>query len=255
MLNWKVLATTVALVALGATSVHAQVESDPVARLNQIGRHLGRATVCEKFGFDVHNERVETLANNAVAFGVRAGFSESLSGTYIQNAMNQAMQQAQQDIEEMSEVSQEDGPRFAENINTQARKIVSACRAAANDPMTKSIISAPSSSDETLVHVFADEVLMPTGLASWQTPYINAGADVVQAVAVCANHLTRAQSDAYVAELYAPNRFPVAVEEKARAYFDFWKQKGRESMAELNLDATQCNRLLTGRAAKLKAAR
>ncbi|MBO9543011.1 hypothetical protein [Caulobacter sp.] len=255
MLNWKVLATTVALTALGATSVQAQVESDPVMRLNQIGRHIGRATVCEEFGFDVHKERVEALAVDAIAVGVRGGFSENLSGTYVQNAMNQAMQQAQQDIQAMSAVDQKDGARFAENIRTQARKIVSACRAAANDPMTRTIIEAPSSSDETLVREFADKVLTPAGQASWQTPYINAGADVVQAVAVCANHLTRAQSDAYVAELYAPNRFPLAIEEKAMTYFDFWKQKGRESMAELDLDATQCNRLLTTRAAALKAAR
>jgi hypothetical protein len=255
MLSWKVLAVTAVFSALCATSAQAQVETDPVARLNQLGRLIGHTTGCEQFGFEVHNDQIEALANDAISIGARAGFSEELSGTYLQNAMRQAMQQVQQDIKAMSAVSQEDGARFVENIHTQARKIVSACRATARDPMTQAIISNPSSSDETLVRNFSDEVLMPTGLASWQTPYINAGADIVQAVAACATHLTRAQSDAYVAELYAPNRFSVAVEDKARAYFDFWKQKGRDGMSDLDLDATQCNRLLTTRAAALKAAR
>lgn len=254
MLKWKILAVATALTSLCAASAQAQVETDPVARLNQLGRHIGRATVCQEFGFEVHSDRVEALANDAIAIGVRAGFSEELSGTYVQNAMNQAMAQAQQEIKAMSAVDQAEEARFVENIHAQARKIVSACRAAANDPMTDAIIEAPSSSDEILVRNFSDQILMPAGLTSWQTPYIRAGADLVQAVAICAAHLTRAQSDAYVAELYAPNRFSMAVEDKAIAYFDFWKQKGRDSMSDLDLDATQCNRLLTTRAAALKAA-
>lgn len=136
MLNWKILAVATALTSLCAASAQAQVETDPVARLNQLGRHIGRATVCQEFGFEVHSDRVEALANDAIAIGVRAGFSEELSGTYVQNA----------------------------------------------------------------------------------------------------------------------NRFSMAVEDKAIAYFDFWKQKGRDSMSDLDLDATQCNRLLTTRAAALKAA-
>lgn len=255
MLDWKTLAFTATLGALCATSAQAQVETDPVLRLNEIGRHIGRVTVCNEFGFKVHTDRVEAVANQTIAFGVRAGFSEDLSGTYVQNAMRQAIQQAQQDLAAMSAVSQKDEVRFVDSIHTQARRIVTACRAAAHDPMTSAIVEDPSSSDEVLVRKFSDEVLMPTGLASWQTPYIRAGADMVQAVAACGNHLTRAQSDAYVAELYAPNRFSVAVEDRARAYFDFWKQKGRESLADMDLDATQCTRLLTGRAAALKAAR
>jgi len=254
MSNWKIFVVATALASLRAASAQAQVQTDPVARLNQLGHHIGRATVCQEFGFEVHTDRVEALANDAIAIGVRAGFSEDLSGTYVQNAMQQAMTLAQQDIKAMSAVDQEDKARFVENIHTQTRKIISACRAAANDPMTAAIIEAPSSSDEILVRNFSDKILMPTGLASWQTPYIRAGADLVQAVAVCAAHLTRAQSDAYVAQLYAPNRFSMAVEDKAIAYFDFWKQKGRDSMSDLNLDATQCNRLLTTRAAALKAA-
>ncbi|PIB96642.1 hypothetical protein [Caulobacter sp. X] len=252
MLNWKILAVAL---ALAATSAHAQVAQDPVARLNQLGRYAGRATICEEFGFDVHKERVEAYANAAIALGQSAGFSETLSYTYVKNAMDQAMRQAQNDIKAMSGSGAEDEAALAANIRSQARIIIASCREVANDPAGRNIVSGPPLSDESLLRDVTDPLLTPTGYASWQTPYMRAGADMVQAVAVCATHLTRAQSNAYIAELYAPNRFPAAVEDKARQYFDFWMQKGRDEMGDMNLDATQCNRLLTGRAAALKAAR
>ena len=163
--------------------------------------------------------------------------------------------QAQADIKAMAQGDHEDEASLARDVRDRTRKIIATCREVARDPAGRDILSDSALSDEALLRKTTDAVLMPTGYASWQTPYMRAGADMVQAVAVCATHLTRAQSDAYVAELYAPNRFSVAVEDKARAYFDFWKQKGRDSLSDMDLDATQCTRLLTGRAAALKAAR
>jgi hypothetical protein len=253
MLNWKTLAMAAALGALSATSATAQVEQDPVARLNQLGRYAGQATVCQEFGFEVHQDRIEAYANDAIALGARAGFSETLSYTYIKNAMDHAMQQAQENIKAMSQGGHEDEASLAENVRNQARKIIATCREIAHDPAARDIVSDSPLSDDILVRNTTDAILMPTGYASWQTPYMRAGADMVQAVTVCSAHLTRAQADAYLAELYAPNRFPLKVEDKAHAYFDFWKEQ--DKLSDMDLDATQCARLLTGRAAVLKAAR
>lgn len=253
MLNWKVVTLAVAVGAMSATSAFAQVEKDPVARLTQLGRYAGRATVCQEFGFSVHLDKVEDYANSAIAFGARAGLSEDLSYGYVKSAMDDAMRLAQLDIDAMAGDDQKDEAGIAQNARAQARKIIAACRQVARDPAGAAIVSDSALSDEVLLRKATDAVLMPTGYASWQTPYMRAGADMVQAVAVCAAHLTRDQSDAYLADLYAPNRFPPAVKDKAREYFDLWMQKGREMAADTDLDATQCNRLLTGRAAKLKA--
>lgn len=254
MLNWKVVATTVALVALGATSVQAQVEKDPVARLTQLGRNAGRATVCQHFGFQVHLDRVEDYANSAIALGLRAGLSEDLSYGYVKSAMDDNIRLAQLDIKAMEGDGQKDEAGIAQNARTQARKIIAACRAVARDPAGRTIVADSALSDEVLLRNATDTVLMPTGYASWQTPYMRAGADMVQAVAVCAALLTRDEADAYIAELYMPNRFPPAIKAKAREYFDFWQEKGREMAADTALSPTQCNRLLSGRAAALKAA-
>ncbi len=254
MSNWKTLTIAVMLGALSATSAVAQVETDPVARLNQLGRYAGRATVCQEFGFEVHQDRIETYANNAIALGVRAGLSEDLSYGYVKSAMDDAMRLAQIDIQEMAGGNHEDEASLAQNVRAKARKIIATCREVARDPAARSILSDSALSDDVLLRKATDAALMPTGYASWQTPYMRAGADMVQAVMVCARHLSRDQADAYLAGLYAPNRFPPAVRDKAREYLDFWKEKGRTEMADMDLDATQCDRLLTGRAAKLKAA-
>lgn len=253
MFKWSTLALAATLGLLGVHTARAQVEQDPVARLNQLGRYAGRATICGEFGFNVHQERVEAYANSAIALGARAGFSENLSYTYLKNAMDNAMRQAQADIKAMAAGDSEDEAALAQNVRAQARKIVGACREVARDPAGRTIVTDSPLSDDILVRDATDVPLMPTGYASWQTPYMRAGADMIQAVALCKPYLTRAQSDAYVAELYTPNRFPPAVEDKARAYFEFWKS--RDELSDMKLDATQCNRLLTGRAATLKAAR
>jgi hypothetical protein len=254
MLNWKVMALAATLGAMSATSALAQVEKDPVARLTQLGRNAGRATVCQEFGFQVHLDRVEDYANSAIALGMRAGLSEDLSYGYVKSAMDDNMRLAELDVKAMAGHDQEDEAGIAQNLRAQARKIIATCREVARDPAGRTIVSDSALSDEALLRKVTDIALMPTGHASWQTPYMRAGADMVQAVAVCASHLTRDQADAYIAELYAPTRFPPAIKDKAREYFDFWKEKGRDMAVDTALDATQCNRLLTGRAAKLKAA-
>lgn len=254
MLNWKVVAMAATLGALSATSAMAQVETDTEARLQQLGRYAGRATICQHFGFEVHQDQVEDYANTAIAKGVRAGLSEDLAYGYMRSAMDDAMRLAQIDLKDMGGGGQEDEAGIAQNARAKARKIIATCREVARDPAGRSIVTDSALSDDVLLRKATDDVLMPTGYASWQTPYMRAGADVVQAVAVCARHLNRAQADAYVAELYTPGRFPATVRGKALDYFDFWKTKGAEMAADTDLDATQCNRLLAGRAAKLKAA-
>ncbi|MET3664585.1 hypothetical protein [Caulobacter sp. 1776] len=254
MLNWKIAAMAAALGGICANSAAAQVETDTVARLNQLGRYAGHATICEHFGFQVHQDRVEGYANNAIALGQRAGLSEDLAYGYVKSAMDDAMRLAQIDIKEMAGGSHDDEASLAQNVRAKARKIITGCREVAHDPAGRSILSDSVLSDDILLRNATDAVLMPTGYASWQTPYMRAGADMVQAVAVCAGHLDRDQADAYLAGLYAPDRFPPAIRDKAREYLDFWKQKGREMAADTDLDATQCNRLLTTRAAALKAA-
>jgi len=254
MLNWKAVVLATMLGALSTNSAHAAVEKDTVARLSQLGRYAGRATVCPHFGFELHQDRIEDYANEAIALGQRAGLSEDLSYGYVKSAMDDAMRLAQLDIKDMANGHSEDEAGLAQQVRAQSRKIIATCREIARDPAGRTIVSDSALSDEVLLRNATDVALMPTGYASWQTPYMRAGADMVQAVAVCAAHLDRDKADAYLADLYAPNRFPVAVRAKAQEYFAFWSGKGRDMAADMDLDATQCNRLLTGRAAALKAA-
>jgi len=253
MLNWKTLATAAALGALSAASAVAQVQQDPVTRLNQLGRYAGLVAVCEKMGFQTQgdlNRYGETAAN----IGLKAGFSEDRSYTYVMNAQKAAQAAWQRDMQTIVDQEQDDDGKFATSIRNQVRDWVASCREIASDPIGRSLVTDSTSSNETLTRIAADKFLEPAGWASWQTPYIRAYGELAYGVGLCSAHLTNAQTDAYMAEFYKPATFAPAVAGKARTFIAQQLDDGRSNAAQMNLDATQCGRVLTGRAATLKTA-
>ncbi|PHY22275.1 hypothetical protein [Caulobacter sp. BP25] len=241
--------------ALWANSAEAQATTDLAKRLDQIGYHMGRGPSCGEFGFKVHGENVGAMAGEVIADAMGKGFSEDLAVGRLTNARDRGMQEFEQEMEQMTAFDMSDEARFAENTRRGVEKIVKSCRAIAKDPVTRVLVENPSVSDEDLVRELSDEMLAPAGLASWQTPYIRAGGDMIRAVTYCAAYLTRPQSDAYVAELYAPSRFPAGVRNKAVAYFDQLKRRAPRNSGNSRFDATECKGMLARDAEALKAAR
>lgn len=236
--------------ALWANS--AQATTDLAKRLDQIGYHMGRGPSCGEFGFKVHGEKVGGLAGEVIADAMGKGLSEDLVVARLVGARDRGMQEYEQEMAQMTAFDMSDEARFIENTRKGVGKIVKACRAIAKDSVTRVLVEDRPENDEDLVRDLSDEMLAPAGFASWQTPYIRAGADMIRAVTYCAQYLTRPQSDAYVAELYAPNRFPPAVRGKAMAYFD---QIERRAQRNSGFDAAECKGVIARNAEALKAAR
>lgn len=253
MFDWKTLAVAAAFGALSATSAHAGVEQDPVARLNQLGRYSGLVPVCEKVGFQTHGD-IERYGQAAAAIGIKAGFSSDLSYTYLMNAQKASQATWKRDMEAMVNSDQDKEGKFAAQTREQVRAWVMSCREIAADPIGQSLVTNSTSSNEALIQATADKFLEPAGWASWQTPYIRAYGELAYGVGICSAHLTSAQSDAYMAEFYKPTTFAPAVAGKARKFIAGQLDDGRSNAAQMNLDATQCGRVLTGRAATLKTA-
>ncbi|MDR6627255.1 hypothetical protein [Caulobacter segnis] len=241
--------------ALWANSAEAQATTDLAKRLDQIGYNMGRGPSCGEFGFKVHGENIGAMAGEVIADARGKGFSEDLAVSRLTNARDRATREVDQEMEQMTAFDMSDEALFAENTRRGVGKIVKSCRAIAKDPVTRVLVEDPPVSNEDLVRELSDEMLAPAGLASWQTPYIRAGGDMIRAVNYCAKYLTRPQSDAYVAELYAPTRFPPAVRGKAVAYFDQVKQRARRNSANSSFDAAECKGVVARNAEALKAAR
>lgn len=255
MRNWKDLAVTAMLGALWANSAEAQGATDLAKRLDQIGYHMGRGPSCGEFGFKVHGEKVGAMAGEVIADAMGKGVSEDFAVGRLMEARDRATREFEREMEQMTAFDMSDEARFAENTRRGVGKIVKSCRAIARDPVTRVLVEDPPASDEDLVRELSDEMLAPAGLASWQTPYIRAGGDMIRAVTYCAAYLTRPQSDAYVAELYAPSRFPPALRGKAVAYFDQVKRRAQRNSANSRFDAAKCKHVLASNAEALKAAR
>jgi hypothetical protein len=253
MSSWKVLAVAAAIGALGATSAQAAVEQDPAARLNQLGSYSGLMPVCEKMGFQTQGD-LRRYSEDAAGIGLKAGFSNDLSYTYVMNAQKSAQAVWQQEMQTMVDQEQDDDGKFAVNIRRQVLAWVSSCREIAADPIGRSLVANSASSNEVLAQRAADTFLEPAGWGSWQTPYIRAYGELAYAVGLCSARLTSAESDSYMADFYKPKTFAPAVAGKARIFIAKQLDDGRTNAEQMGLGVTQCSRILTGRAATLKTA-
>ena len=253
MLNWKTLAVATALGALSAPSAQAATEQDPAARLTQLGRYAGLVAVCEKMGFQTQGD-LDRYGETAANIGLKAGFSANLSYTYVMNAQKAAQAAWQQDMQAIVDEEPDEDGKFAAHVRDQVRAWVASCREIASDSIGRSLVTDSASSNEALTRAASDKLLEPAGWASWQTPYIRAYGELAYGVGLCSAHLTSARTDAYMAEFYKPATFAPAVAGKARTFIAQQLDDGRSNAAQMNLDATQCGRVLTDRAATLKTA-
>lgn len=259
MLGKTVLAAFASLAIAGLTPLHAQAQPSPggLKRLNELGGFVSEAVFCKTMGYETTQDfdRYNTAVKSE---GGRYGISGEVSSNYALAAMNAHTQTLKAELESATEglSAEEDAdvqaavPKFTAFASEHAQR----CHRIAADPVGSILVPEPAHEAETYSRQYADSLLILVGHASWQTPFIRTGGEVAEAVGLCEAHLTRTQADGYLVELYKPNRFSLAVEDKAREFFDSRRQRGRDLATDTALDATQCNRILTGRAARLKAA-
>jgi len=258
MLGKTVLAAAFASLAISGLA-HAQAQPSPggLKRLNELGGFVSEAVFCKKMGYEATGDfdRYDTAVK---AEGGRYGIGSEVSSSYALAAMNARTETLKAEFESatggLSAEEDADVQAAVPKLTAFTSERAQRCHRIAADPVGSILVPKPEHEAETYSRQYADSLLVLVGHASWQTPFIRAGGDVAEAVGICEAHLTRAQAEGYLVELNKPNRFSLAVEDKAREFFDSRRQQGRDLASDTALDATQCNRLLTGRAARLKAA-
>lgn len=253
------LAAFASLMIVGLAPIQAQAQPSPAGlkRLNELGGYISEAVFCKTMGYEI-TEEFDRFDNAIRSEGGRYGISPEVSSSYAEAAMNRRTQSLKAEFERaasgLSAEEEADVEAAVPQLTAFTLERAERCHQIAADPIGSILVPRPALAATSYSRQYADSLLVLVGYASWQTPFIRAGGDVAEAVGVCEAHLNRAQADAYLASLYKPNLFSVAVEDKAHEFFQSRRQRGRDVASDMSLDATQCTRLLTGRAAKLKAA-
>lgn len=254
MLRASTLGAFVLAAAIGGPATAAE---DPaaVARARSLGAFVAETPWCGKMGFKLNSE-MGAYGEAAVAEATRAGIGPSMAHTYVMSGMNNRLQVVQTETDALANASSADDDAALLKLVTETAQAKAAlCHAMANDPVGRLLVTAPTGQTPAAsARLVADGFLEAAGLASWQTPYIKAGGELSYAVGVCEAHLTQAQADAYLGNLYTPNRFTIGVEKKATTWFAWMRQNGSDQAAGINFSPEQCQKVLTGRAATLKAA-
>jgi hypothetical protein len=112
------------------------------------------------------------------------------------------------------------------------------CMQAASDPVFKQFLKMPEGFDlETAATQAADRLLEGGGLASWQTPGIQARGDLMMAAGTCRRLIGPTRSDA-IFQTYSHVK-----DSRQRTYYISSYDEGLKD-TELNLNATKCERLI-----------
>ena len=113
------------------------------------------------------------------------------------------------------------------------------CMEAPHDPIFSHIIGTPPGYDlAAAVTAFSDGLLENGGLASWQTPAIQARGDMMMLAGVCRARIGAARSDALVSQ------FGQTDDAQVRGYYRQAFDLGLAD-TELNFSLTQCERAIT----------
>lgn len=225
------------------TLAQSQAQQD---RIDQVSRFVVTAPMCNKLGMTV---------DPALPDKVEAAFKAETSAWSIAPAVLERLKGAS--IQRQSNVLKVDFEMASENAKTDAQlrqvsKVLTGygrtCLEAIRDPIFSQVMTAPPGFDlDRASTAMADSMLEAGGLASWQTPAIQARGDMMMVAGACRKRIGKARSDALVME-FGKSDSPRTREYYLKAFDDALNDP------ELDFDLIQCNRLVSRyRAAIAKA--
>lgn len=228
------LAAIVVIAATMPALAQSQAQQD---RIDEVSRFVVTAPICGKLGMTV---------DPALPDKVGGAFKTETSAWSVAPAAIERLKL--ESIQRQSNVLKVDLDTASANAKTDAqlRQIGSilrgyggTCLAATQDPIFSQVITAPSDFDlGRAVTDMADSMLEAGGLASWQTPAIQARGDMMMVAGACRKWIGKARSDTLVAE-FGKSESPRAREYYLKAFDDALNDP------ELDFDVAQCNRLVT----------
>lgn len=225
-----VLAT---LPSIAAAQTQAQFD-----RIDQLASYTLQLSACPTLGYDVALEGSEFERAMRVDPAL-AGLEPAAAERLYFSALERRSRTFQIDLAASGARAKRDLSTLRAWFLDHARK----CQVVAADPAFAGRVTPPPGFDpEAAATAAADKLLGVGGLASWQTPQIQARGDLLTVAAACRQYIGADRSDALFKQYGSTD------DQRARAYFEGAFQQGLQD--NLGFDATQCERAIKGFQAK-----
>jgi hypothetical protein len=247
--GWQRSAESVALV-LGAlllpfaqpASAQTQAQVD---RANQIADYGMRLAVCERLGMklapDAFDRMVDLAAQEAATWGLPKGQADAV----LADAVRRHGQMFKLDLD--AAAAKADSEAELRRLSKVLADLGRDCPAMLHDPIFSQVLSAPAGFDlQSAAKDAADALLADGGLASWQTPDIQARGDLMMLAGTCRQQIGAARSDELVA------KYGRSDDIRERAYYLRSFDTGLAD-TELIFTRAQCDRAIRANQAKLAA--
>lgn len=215
-------------------SAQTQAQQD---RLEQLGRYTVTAPMCGKLGMTLAPD-IETAIEPAVkaetaTWGLPSSIVDRLSGEAV--ARQSAMLKT--DLEAASAAA-----KTAEQLRGVKAIFLrhgETCLGASSDPLFSRFVQRPAGYDlDRAATAAADSLLEAGGLASWQTPLIQARGDLLMLAGACRHRIGPVRSDDLV------KTFGRSDDPRERSYYSHAFDEGLSDTELRALDLTQCNRAI-----------
>lgn len=248
MTKWRaLLCALVAALTLWAVPASAQTQQqfDRLNKLTHYGMVMGWS---EKLGMKLAPEWDDRIDRDITAEALSWGLAPDAAKQIVGEAVTRQSRISKIDLDtlEQKNANSEAGLRSVRSVFV---KYGSECLEAARDPLFARIVTVPANFDlEAAATETADSLLEGGGLASWQTPAIQARGDLMMAAGTCRSHIGPARSDAIF------ERYSHATNPREREYYVRQFDEGLADTS-FNFDAAQCQRLIKRLTVKADAAR
>ena len=178
------LASLALLAAMLATVPAARAQTQAQAdRIDDLTRYAMYAGACDAFGIPARDGQAEQIGALALAEAESSGLDKSKAAEFVQAAVDRHGRSLEIDFQALVEGARTGGRKLSE-IAPAFRKIGENCVEAAADPAAGKYLVLPAGFDlDKAVTAAVDKLLVSGGLASWQTPAIQARGDLLMAAA------------------------------------------------------------------------
>lgn len=220
---------------LTTTPSHGQTQ-DQFDRLDVLARYAVTLAVCEKLGMGVvpdAGQKIEAgIAKEASSWGLSPERYKEVSGAAVKRQSRIIK------IDNEAALAASKTEAGLRNVRSYFTRHGATCLNAAADPLFRQFVSVPVGFNlDAAATNAADGLLAGGGLASWQTPAIQARGDLMMAAGACRRHIGPNRSDA----IFQTNSR--VGDPRERAYYVASYDEGLND-TELNFDAVQCERLI-----------
>lgn len=235
--------TLFALSMIASVSAFAQTQSQQ-DRLNQVGRIIVAAPMCEKLGMklnpDLPTKAEAALKIEAASWSVEPATVERLKGEAVARQGRILGTDLQAAV---------DGAKSDAQLRALKGILLGygrTCLAATTDPVFSSLIVPPPGYDlDNATTEAADSMLEAGGLVSWQTPQIQARDDLMMLAGICRSKIGPARSDELAKEFGQSNDPRVC---------NYYTKSFDEGLADPTMIETLggCNKAVTSYRAKVR---